>query len=63
MALSVGRSLIPAPGMADDCYDWLRPHDPVDRIGHSILVYRIDPPASAGERQKALGPEAEARKP
>jgi hypothetical protein len=63
VALSVGRSLIPAPGMADDCYDWLRPHDPVDRIGHSILVYRIDPPASAGERQKALGPEAEARKP
>jgi len=41
VALSVGRSLIPAPGMPDDCYDWLRPHEPVDRIGHSILVYRI----------------------
>jgi hypothetical protein len=63
VALSVGRSRIPAPGMPDDCYDWLRPHHPVDRIGHSILVYRIDSPAAAAERKKVAGPEPESTNP
>jgi hypothetical protein len=53
VALSVGRSLIPAPGVPDGCYAWLRPHEPVARIGHSILVYRIEPRRGARPRPQA----------
>jgi hypothetical protein len=46
-AISAGRVLILPVGAPAGCYDWLRPHEPVARIGHSILVYRI-PPARRG---------------
>jgi hypothetical protein len=63
IALSVGRSLIPAPGMPEDCYDWLRPHEPVDRLGHSILVYWIEPSAGAAKHEEIPGPRPETEKP
>lgn len=34
VAISVHQALLP-------CYAWLRPYEPIDRIGYSILVYRI----------------------
>ena len=40
-AISVARVLIPSVGSPVDCHDWLGAHEPVARIGHSILVYRI----------------------
>ena len=40
-AISVARVLIPSVGAPVDCHDWLGAYDPVARIGHSILVYRI----------------------
>jgi hypothetical protein len=44
-AISVGRVLLPRIGAQEGCHDWLGAHEPVARLGHSLLVYRIPQPA------------------
>lgn len=41
VAISVARRLIPAVGTPVGCHDWLGAHEPVARVGHSILVYEV----------------------
>lgn len=40
-------STVPLQGiwvLDPDTYDWFRRHDPMTSVGHSFLVYRVDPP-------------------
>jgi len=44
--IAVSATLLRSPGwmtrLFGSCYQWLNEHEPVDNIGHSILIYKID---------------------
>jgi len=44
--VAISATLLASPGwmkpLFHETYKWLREHDPIDQIGHSILIYKIE---------------------